>query len=1225
MTKINDILSIKIKDDIKSVIDLNQQEEQEILDELEGFILTESLAKHLADFCDFFVSNTSQPGLWLSGFYGSGKSYFSKMIGFLLKNPTIKGTLFRERFANKLAGLPNADLLMNSINELGRTENHVVLFDSAKSTGNHGICYMMMAAFLRSLNLNDDWIGIIEFNLMMSGRYQQFCDKVQQKYNNSWQNIRQNMDLVYDTLEETMTDGFCSPSAFNEMREAAKLRIADYDANKLREDLERFLNTNDLRIVFMIDEVSEAIIQKRINILDLEGMAEALSSLKLRTWTIAIAQLQLDDVINSTNVSKSLLTKIIDRFKKRIPIAAEEVHTIIRKRLLAKTPEGSDLLKAYYKKNNGQIADITNIVGTGLEKTMDAQTYADYYPFYQHQFKMLQYFLFGTQKLVKTQVGTRGMLISAFDVLKKEAMAEKEIPNHVNASQLCRQAEEAVDESLRARYDQADEHLNELPEKQSLKFVSGHELLQAIHFLTESGAKTTVENISRAYVNNPDDYYNVLSEVKKACDKLATDEILILSGDEYRITSETQKRIFKMMSDYDGIASFDIKREINKQVRQISFVKNAQNLTVDGNNITLTVASDSGETFSNGGDQELKVIFHDILTVNPSFNEYVERIKEETLSLKGTISIIPSNEHASEIQSLAEAVLRINYIKDVPNLTDEEKKVVDEIKSSLETKEEQLRQLIAKSYTEGTLVYLYGSSILKEQNASQILKDTETKMFNNIYTRRLSSTLKDSMALQILKANASQLQATIGKQDDFLFFDTSGMFIGDQLPIVTEIMTLIASYKNGVDIEHTLSAAPTGYTFGTIFSTLAALFRASKVIIRYNNQEFHSYQQEGARDIFTNSRNFQRASFKAVSKSLTYNQKRDIVDTLKDCKFKELTGKNLSYNMNDFELVDAIRILAEEEMGKVKNKILFNEELEPLFKRSIAARDVLQHYAGAVTEANCFSRATTFLKDDDNEEFCKSIERIESDCKFIDNNLKYIEWQKEYFADVKNELEFVGVPMQQFDEIYDRYDQMLKADPVHNYSQMQNEYQNVKDLYFQYMSQKGETMTAGYTEISGRLDKIKAESDKYDRSWNTALYNKIAEKQELCKKYVITQVKLKEYDIRCQNSHLQLRDIVNAINLLPAQNVDVDVMETEIVTTAPYTQPQPQLQPEPQPTPGEPSPAPQPQPAPQPKVRKLRSLLPSGQYSVAQYKEWLKQQLAMVNKYNTNDILKFDE
>ena len=737
MTKIKDILSIRLEDDIKSVIDLNQQDERSIIDELDGFILTESLAKHLADFCDFFTSNTAQPGLWLSGFYGSGKSYFSKMIGFLLKNPTLQGTSVRDRFQNKLIGLPNAGLLQNSINELGRTNNHIVLFDAAKTTGNHGISYMMMGVFLKSLGLNDDWVGIIEFNLLMSGRYQAFCDKVQQKFGESWLNRRKNMDEVYDTLEDTMLDGFCSESAYDEMRDAAKLRIQDYDAIKLQDDLTRYLEKNtDIRIVFMIDEVSEAIAQKKINILDLEGMAEALAALGRKVWTIAIAQLQLDDVINGTNVNRSLLTKIIDRFKKRIPIAAEEVDMIIRKRLLAKTADGNDLLQDYYKKNSGKISDITNIVGTGLNKTTDAQTYADYFPFYEHQFKMLQYFLFGTQKLVKTQVGTRGMLISAFDVLKKEALSDKDYHTHVNASQLCRQAEEAVTESLRKRYDQADEHLREL----NLQFVKGRDMLQTIHFLTNSGAKTTAENISRAYVNCPDDYFSVLEEIKKACKKLADDEILILSGDEFRITSETQQRIFEMMNNID-IANYRIKGEITKQVKQLSLVRGAQNLTVDSVNVGFAVRSDSGEPLSTGGDQGMKVVFHDILSVKPSFNEYVEHVKEETQSQKGIISIVPSSDYASEIQKIAEDILRISYIKDVPNLTSEEKKVVDEIANSLESKTAQLEQVIVKSYANGVLVYLYNASIMTAQNAATIIKEAELKMYGNIYTKRLGGLL----------------------------------------------------------------------------------------------------------------------------------------------------------------------------------------------------------------------------------------------------------------------------------------------------------------------------------------------------------------------------------------------------------------------------------------------------------------------------------------------------
>ena len=1215
MTKIKDILSIHLEEDIKSVIDLNQQDDKSVIDELDGFILTESLAKHLADFCDFYVSNTSQPGLWLSGFYGSGKSYFSKMIGFLLKNPVLSGTSIRDRFANKLIGLPNASLLQNSINELGRSKNHVVLFDAAKTTGNHGICYMMMGAFLKSLNLNDDWVGIVEFNLIMSGRYEAFCDKVKEKFGEPWTARRKNMDLVYDTLEDTMLDGFCSENAYDEMRDAAKQRIQDYDANKLQEDLTRYLDKNpDLRIVFMIDEVSEAIAQQKINILDLEGMAESIAALGRKIWTIAIAQLQLDDVINGTNVNKSLLTKIIDRFRNRIPIAAEEVDTIIRKRLLAKTADGNAILQDYYKKNSGQISDITNLVGTGLKKTTDAKTYADYYPFYEHQFKMLQYFLFGTHKLVKTQVGTRGMLISAFDVLKKETMADRDIFVHVNASQLCRNAEESVPESLRARYNQADEHLTDI----KLKFVVGHDMLQTIHFLTESGAKTTVENISRAYVNCPNDYFTVLEEVKKACKKLADDEILILSGDEYRITSETQQRIFEMMANYDGIANYRIKGEITKEVKKMQLVRQAQTITADSGNVTFALQTDGGEPLNTGGNPNMKVVFHDILNVKPSLGEYVDKVKEETQSDKNTICVIPSPDYASEIQQAAETILRILYIKDVPNLTDEEKKVVAEIVGTLEDKTRQLEQAIVKSYDEGRLVYLYNVSIMQQQSAPQIIKDTELKMYDNIYTKRLGGTIKDSIALQLLKVGANQLQNIIGSQPDFQFFDTSGQFIGDQLPVITEIMAHTATYNSGADLERDLCAAPTGYTFGTIFSTLAALFRASKIIIKYNNQEYHSWQQDGAKEPFMTARNFQRASFKAVTKSLGYNEKRDIVDTLKDCNFKQLTGGNLSYNMNDFELVDAIRLLAVTEIQKVNNNICNDDERERLFRRSIAAKDLLLQYAKTVTDTNYFTTARTFLNDNDNEEFVNAIDKIEKDIRFINENLKTIEEQKSYLLDVKDEMEFVGIPMQAFDTLNERYSKMLESDPVHNYQQMQQVFQQVRDLYYQYMQQYAESMTQGYCELDGKLEQVRKKAEEYPKEWNASLITKLDDKQKTCRRYAVTKIELKHYDIRCCRCHLQLRDIDNAIKMLPQLQTEADVFDTEVKTTAP-TPPQP---PTPSPSLG---PQPQPQPQPQPTIRKLRSQLPTGQLSVSQYKQWLKQQLAMVNSYDEKDILKFDE
>ena len=478
--------------------------------------------------------------------------------------------------------------------------------------------------------------------------------------------------------------------------------------------------------------------------------------------------------------------------------------------------------------------------------------------------------------------------------------------------------------------------------------------------------------------------------------------------------------------------------------------------------------------------------------------------------------------------------------------------------------------------------------------------------------------MKDSIALLLLKANANQLQNTIGQIPDFMFFDTTGQFIGDKLPVITEIMAQTAAYKNGADLEKELSAAPTGYTFGTIFSTLAALFRASKVIIKYNNQEYHSYQQEGAKEPFQTTRNFQRASFKAVTKSLTYNEKRDIVDTLKDCNFKQLTGQNLSYNMNDFELVDAIRTLAITEISKVNNQICNDDDRERIFSRSIVAKDVLRRYSNTVTEFNYFSTARTFLGDNENEEFCKAIEKIEQDINFISHNLRTIQLQKEYFKDVKEEMEFIGIPMMAYDQISERYFQMLETDPVHNYVQMQQDYQKLKELYFMYMEQKAEEMTQGYSDLHTRVDAVKSEADKYPREWNARLYSKVDDKVSLCKKYVVNKIDILDYEIRCRRSGLQLRDIASAINLLPSLGTDIDVMETEINTSDP--KPQSTQNPQPGPTP-----LPQPAPQPKPTERKLRSQLPTGQLSVAQYKQWLKQQLAMVNQYGSTDILKFDE
>ena len=422
MNKIKDILSIQLENDIKNVIDLNTQKENEVKDELDGFILTESLAKHLSDFLAAFSSDMKESGVWLSGFYGSGKSYFAKMIGLLISNPMIAGTSMRDRFLQKLAGLKNEALIKNDINSLAKNDYQVVLFDSAKVDASHGIAFMAMSRFLLSLGLMNNWMGFLEYEMYLDSRYTDFLDKVKELNNGKeWDQIKNSMASITKFREAAIELYGITKEDFEGKRKLAEETINSYDADKLKNHLNAYLNQNpSKRVIFFIDEVSEALTQKKINLLDLEGLSEALSSLSNRVWTVGIAQQAFQDVLNSSGISLHLLNKVEARFKTRIPIAAEEIDTIIRRRLLTKTEDGKRLLDTYYNKNNGTVLDVTNIAGIALNTTKDAETYSDYYPFFEHQFKMLQYFLFGSRDTVTSQIGTRGMLVSVFDVLKKQ-------------------------------------------------------------------------------------------------------------------------------------------------------------------------------------------------------------------------------------------------------------------------------------------------------------------------------------------------------------------------------------------------------------------------------------------------------------------------------------------------------------------------------------------------------------------------------------------------------------------------------------------------------------------------------------------------------------------------------------------------------------------------------------------------------------------------------------
>jgi hypothetical protein len=1224
--KIKELLKINLDEEINTVVDLDTNPTDAALKEgLDSFVLTSSLGKHLYDFLEEYNGGSMQSGVWLSGFYGSGKSYFAQTIGLLLQNKTIFGTPMRDRFSVKLDGLSNEDLLRSELGTLSRFNNIVVSFDASKHNNVNGLPYMIFSSFLRKLGMTDTWHGIIEYDIFLEGRRQEFLDAVKSITGKEWSEvIKSNTEMIKAFKPALLAMGYTAEQ-YDELKAMANTTKNEYDAARLQQDLSRYLNENpDTRIVFFIDEVSEAITQKKIRLDDLEGVAEALAALGRKVWTIAIAQQRLDDVIKAENVQLNSLTKVRDRFRTKIAIEADEVDTIIRHRLLDKEDSSRAILRDYFSENNGIIADVTNIGVPSLKKTEDVNTYIDYYPFYMHQFKLLQYFLFGSSELTQTRVGNRGMIISAFDVLKKEVKNEVADHYHVNATQLCNQADDRVEEALSNRYRQAEDAL----QNEHFEYISGKKLLQTIHFLAKSEVThTTADNIAKSYLNQPEKYHDILADVKKALAILKQHRIVNVTGEQYRITNEAEQRLLDDMRRFD-VQSWEMVQDVNNVMKKRDIVKWASLLTVNGMNVRFKVATTDGEIYANGEENNLSVIFSDLLaTPGCEDASFVDGIRQDTADTKGRMTIIPSVKYRNEIKELATELRRLKYIGERTNLTDEEKSIVKRICSERDAKDERFIQLIEKSFLEGVAVYCFNRFVLTPDTFRQIVQEQQKKMFENIFTKRLNAELSDSLAPGVFTRSASQLHNYFGPSDDFKFFDTSGTFIGTNLSVVTEILAVASTFISGKDLESKLAGAPTGYTLGTIMTTLAALFRGDKVIVKFNGEEYTSCRQSGATDAFKNSRNFAKASLKAVSKSLTFKQRREIVDILKDdCEYTKNTREQINYQLNDFEIVDAIRTLSRAMISKINDKIEFDDDYRKMFKMSVAARSVFQQYQGAVTEANFLSTAQNFLVEDNTDEFIKAVERVNSDIRFIDEKMSELRKMKEYIVEVKDQFEKATGSDAPIKASYDDFFTRFENDIVHHYSALKKDAQDITDTYISTFKAVASKTQAEYKKLLEKADALRTKLSQYPREWNTRIRTELQRIENRCQPFTDIATNFDRYTVKSLRSRLDLRDVTTAFEAAPTIDNTLFSLDAQIQTTDPNPKSQPPV-PDPDPTKPQPPTPPTP-PQPQPylsKTHKLKSRIPQGAISVAQYRDWLTQQLALLNSFNEKDSVNLNE
>lgn len=401
---------------IKGVIKVGQKDEENIYQELDEYVVTDELQKHFREFFNVYNNGISIPtddiGVWISGFFGSGKSHFLKILSYILnsklevENKDNPGEIRRPiDFFKEDNKIPDSKVIADMISS-SNVSTDVILFNiDTKSENSESEKEKILSVFVKVFNeirgyaTEYPFIADLEKKLEKENLYDEFKSTFESINGEIWKDGRDEFLFNSEDIVESLVKiGFMS-------EESAKLWASKAEANykmsieKFAEEVEDYCESKgkNHHVVFLVDEVGQYIGENTQLMLNLQSITEELGSkCDGKAWIIVTSQQNIDDIVD---VKGNDFSKIQGRFKTRLSLSSANVDEVIKKRLLLKKPTPFKTLKASYPplepilKNNFTFTDSAE-----MKKYESADEFANIYPFVPYQFNLLQSALTGIRE-----------------------------------------------------------------------------------------------------------------------------------------------------------------------------------------------------------------------------------------------------------------------------------------------------------------------------------------------------------------------------------------------------------------------------------------------------------------------------------------------------------------------------------------------------------------------------------------------------------------------------------------------------------------------------------------------------------------------------------------------------------------------------------------------------------------------------------------------------------
>ena len=386
---------------IEKVISYGADAEKRLKSEISEYVATDSIEEHFEELLSKMQlameqGGENEVGVWVSGFYGSGKSSFTKYLGLAFDDSVeVESRPFIDHLKDRLTRAQTKSLLTTVAK---RFPAAVVMLDLASEQVAGAtmedvatVLYykvLQWAGYSRNLK-----VAAFERKLQKDGRYDEFLDLFKTyTEGEDWKSL-QNDDLVVDGLipsiaHEMYPQLFKTENSFT--TEASEVIRFENDRVAEMIDIAR-QHSGKENIIFIVDEVGQYVGSRDNLILNLDGLAKNLKNIgDGKVWMIGTAQQTLTEDNEKAALNSAQLYKLKDRFPIQINLESSDIKEICYRRLLGKSPDGADQLGKLFDQNGQALRHATKLEDARVyEADFDKESFVNLYPFLPAHFEVL--------------------------------------------------------------------------------------------------------------------------------------------------------------------------------------------------------------------------------------------------------------------------------------------------------------------------------------------------------------------------------------------------------------------------------------------------------------------------------------------------------------------------------------------------------------------------------------------------------------------------------------------------------------------------------------------------------------------------------------------------------------------------------------------------------------------------------------------------------------------